>query len=130
MKAIVERYAAIQRDLSLPQEIVTEIEQDLWARVKSEKSHHGMFRDCMKAAGDNAAKIVAQAFQARGANAVYVNPHEAACFLTSDFGNARPWRSPIRAEAYALQPYGTGGFSWFLWLYQIRSGRHFSAWRL
>jgi aspartate kinase len=98
VKAIVERYAAIQRDLSLPQEIVTEIEQDLWARVKSEKSHHGMFRDCMKAAGeDNAAKIVAQAFQARGANAVYVNPHEAGMFLTSDFGNAQ-----LLEESYPL----------------------------
>jgi aspartate kinase len=46
--------------------------------------------DCMKAAGeDNAAKIVAQAFRARGANAVYVSPKEAGMLLTDDFGNAQ-----------------------------------------
>jgi len=49
-----------------------------------------MFMDCMKAAGeDNSAKLVAQAFQVRGADAVYVDPHEAGMFLTNDFGNAQ-----------------------------------------
>jgi len=87
---IVGRYAEIQRDLQLPTGIVAEIEKDLRDRLAGDKSHHGMFMDCMKAAGeDNAAKIVAQAFQARGADAVYVNPKEAGMFLTDDFGNAQ-----------------------------------------
>ena len=87
---IVGRYAEIQRDLQLPSGIVAEIEKDLRDRLAGDKAHHGMFMDCMKAAGeDNAAKIVAQAFQARGVNAVYVSPKEAGMFLTDDFGNAQ-----------------------------------------
>ncbi|MDA3926818.1 MAG: aspartate kinase [Kiritimatiellae bacterium] len=87
---ILERYAEIQRDLELADGIIAEIEKDLRFRLGGEKSHKGMFMDCMKAAGeDNSAKIVAQAFQARGADAVYVDPHEAGMFLTDDFGNAQ-----------------------------------------
>ena len=95
---IVERYAEIQRGLDLPAGIVAEIEKDLRDRIAGDKSHRGMFTDCMKAAGeDNAAKIVAQAFQARGAKAVYVSPKEAGMFLTDDFGNAQ-----LLEESYPL----------------------------
>ena len=95
---IVERYAEIQRGLNLPVGIVAEIEKDLRDRIAGDKSHRGMFTDCMKAAGeDNAAKIVAQAFQARGAKAVYVSPKEAGMFLTDDFGNAQ-----LLEESYPL----------------------------
>ena len=98
LKAIIERYAEIQRELNLPTGIVAEIEKDLRSRVKGDTSHHGMFMDCMKAAGeDNAAKIVAQAFQVRGSKAIYVNPHEAGMFLTEDFGNAQ-----LLDESYPL----------------------------
>ncbi|MCL2103817.1 MAG: aspartate kinase [Kiritimatiellaeota bacterium] len=87
---IIGRYAEIQRDLNLPESVVAEIEQDLRDRLAGDTSHHGMFLDGMKAAGeDNAAKIVAQAFQTRGANAVYVSPREAGMLLTDDFGNAQ-----------------------------------------
>ena len=87
---IVGRYAEIQRDLNLPASIVAEIEKDLRDRLAGDTSHHGMFMDCMKAAGeDNAAKIVAQAFQARGADAVYMSPKDAGMLLTDDFGNAQ-----------------------------------------
>ena len=90
LAAIVERYAEIQRELELEVGIVAEIEKDLRFRLGGDKSHKGMFMDCMKAAGeDNSAKIVAQAFQIRGADAVYVDPHEAGMFLTDDFGNAQ-----------------------------------------
>jgi aspartate kinase len=90
LSAIVERYAEIQRDLKLPQGITAEIEKDLRFRLAGDKSHRGVFLDCMKAAGeDNSAKIVAQAFQARGAQAVYLDPREAGMYLTSDFGNAQ-----------------------------------------
>ncbi|MCL1920887.1 MAG: aspartate kinase [Kiritimatiellaeota bacterium] len=87
---IVGRYAEIQRGLNLPVGIVAEIEKDLRDRLAGDKSHHGMFMDCMKAAGeDNAAKIVAQAFCARGAKAFYLSPKEAGMLLTDDFGNAQ-----------------------------------------
>lgn len=90
LSALVERYAEIQRELGLPVSITTEIEKDLRFRLAGDKSHRGIFMDCVKAAGeDNAAKLVAQAFQTRGANAVYVNPHDAGLYLTSDYGNAQ-----------------------------------------
>jgi len=90
LAAIVERYAEIQRELKLPAGITAEIEKDLRFRLAGDKSHRGIFMDCMKAAGeDNSAKIVAQAFQARGAKAVYQDPHGAGMFLTNDFGNAQ-----------------------------------------
>ncbi len=90
LAAIVERYAEIQRELDLPIGIVAEIEKDLRFRLAGDKSHKGMFLDCMKAAGeDNAAKLVAQVFQCRGADAVYVDPREAGMFLNDDFGNAQ-----------------------------------------
>lgn len=90
LSALVERYAEIQRDLKLPPGITAEIEKDLRFRLAGDKSHRGVFLDCMKAAGeDNSAKIVAQAFTARGAKAVYVGPHEAGLYLTGDFGNAQ-----------------------------------------
>jgi len=87
---IVERYAEIQRDLELSDDIITEIEKDLRFRLAGDKSHHGSFTDSMKAAGeDNSAKLVAQAFVARGKKAVYLNPRDAGMFLTDDFGNAQ-----------------------------------------
>ncbi len=90
LAALVERFAEIQRELELPFGIVAEIEKDLRFRLGGDKKHHGMFLDCMKAAGeDNSAKIVSQAFQARGVKAVYVDPHEAGMLLTDDFGNAQ-----------------------------------------
>jgi aspartate kinase len=98
VKAIVERYAEIQRELNIPAGIVAEIEKDLRDRVKGDTSHRGIFLDCMKAAGeDNAAKLVAQAFQVRGVKAVYVNPRDAGMFLTDDFGNAQ-----LLDESYPL----------------------------
>ncbi|MDD2599754.1 MAG: aspartate kinase [Kiritimatiellae bacterium] len=90
LAAIIERYAEIQRDLNLPAGIMAEIEKDLRFRLAGDKSHKGSFLDCMKAAGeDNSAKLVAQAFQSRGVNAVYVDPREAGMFLNDDFGNAQ-----------------------------------------
>jgi len=90
LAAIVERYAEIQRDLKLPTGITAEIEKDLRFRLAGDKSHRGIFLDSMKAAGeDNSAKIVAQAFQARGVNAVYLSPCEAGMYMTSDYGNAQ-----------------------------------------
>jgi aspartate kinase len=90
LEAVVGRYAQIQGELNLPAGIMAEIEKDLCARLAGDKSHRGIFMDCMKAAGeDNSAKLVAQAFRARGVKAVYVDPRDAGMLLTSDFGNAQ-----------------------------------------
>lgn len=90
LAAIVERYADIQRDLKLPESIIAEIEKDLRYRIAGDQSDAGVFMDSMKAAGeDNSAKIIAEAFKARGAKAIYMNPRDAGMLMTSDFGNAQ-----------------------------------------
>jgi aspartate kinase len=90
LATIVERYAEIQRELGLPPGITAEIEKDLRFRLAGDKSHRGIFMDSMKAAGeDNSAKLVAQAFQSRGARATYMNPQDAGMYLTNDYGNAQ-----------------------------------------
>ena len=90
LAAIVERYAEIQRELGLPDGITAEIEKDLRFRLAGDKSHRGIFMDSMKAAGeDNSAKLVAQAFQSRGARATYMSPQDAGMYLTNDYDNAR-----------------------------------------
>ena len=90
LAAIVERYAEIQRDLGLSAGITAEIEKDLRFRLAGDRSHRGSFLDSMKAAGeDNCAKIVAQALQARGVKAAYLNPQQAGLLLTNDYGNAQ-----------------------------------------
>ncbi len=102
--AIVERYAAIQRGLSLDPAVVAEIERDLRARAAMDITHPGMFMDCMKAAGeDNSARIVAAAFRARGARATYVNPGQAGMLLTDEFGSAQLLEEsyPLLAESLA-----------------------------
>jgi aspartate kinase len=90
LAAIVERYAEIQRELGLPDGITAEIEKDLRFRLAGDKSHRGIFLASMKAAGeDNSAKLVAQAFQSRGARATYMSPQDAGMYLTNDYDNAR-----------------------------------------
>ena len=63
LKAVTDRYASIAKDLKLDAAIVTEIEDDLKARLALPKKDAGVFMDSMKAAGeDNSAKVVAAAF--------------------------------------------------------------------
>ncbi len=97
LKAIVERYAEIQRDAGVGDAVIREIEADLRGRVASDGSHRGRFLDLMKAAGeDNSAKLVAEIFRKNGLDAHYVNPKSAGMLLSDDFGNAL-----VLQESYA-----------------------------
>ena len=70
LKAVVDRYASIAKELKLGEAIVKEIEKDLKARIASSKKDAGIFMDTLKAAGeDNSAKLVAEAFAKRGVKA-------------------------------------------------------------
>ena len=89
LKAVLDRYASIAKDLKLGDEIVKEIEKDLKSRVASSKRDAGVFMDTLKAAGeDNSAKIVAAAFIKRGAKARYAGPRETGMILEGESGNA------------------------------------------
>ena len=89
LMAVVNRYAEIQRDLDLPEAVVSQIEADLRSRIDACGENFLQFMDLMKASGeDNSAKIIAEAFTKRGYPAVYVNPGEAGMLLSDEFGNA------------------------------------------
>ena len=90
LRAIVARYAEIQQGLGLDPALVAEVEADLRRRIAGDRSHPGMYLDCLKAAGeDNSARLFAAALRARGADASYMAPGDAGMLLTSEFGNAR-----------------------------------------
>ncbi len=89
LQAVVGRYAEIQHDLDLPEDIITTIEFDLRGRIESRGEHLLQFMDDIKSSGeDNNAKIIAAAFVAKGHPARYVNPGEAGMLLSDEFGNA------------------------------------------
>jgi aspartate kinase len=97
LKALVERFAEIQRDAGLPAQITAEIETDLRDRLKVGTDHRGRFLDLLKAAGeDNSAKLVAALFRKNGVPARYVNPREAGLLLSDEYGNAT-----VLPESYA-----------------------------
>jgi len=89
LQAVVARYAEIQKDLDLPEQVVETIEADLRGRIKNRGSNNLQFMDTMKASGeDNNAKVIAEAFVKKGYPAKYVNPGEAGMLLSDEFGNA------------------------------------------
>lgn len=97
LKAIVERYADIQRSAGVGEAIIKQIEADLRQRLATDTSHRGRFMDLLKAAGeDNSAKLVAEIFRHCGVEAHYVNPKDAGMLLSDDFGNAM-----VLDESYA-----------------------------
>jgi aspartate kinase len=90
LKAVVDRYAEIQRDLKLPEAVTKTIEADLRGRIKGRGKNDAQFMDAMKAAGEDcAARVIAEAFTKAGFPAKYVNPGEAGMLLSDDFGNAQ-----------------------------------------
>jgi aspartate kinase len=87
---IVERFAAIQKALGLPEDLVREIERDLDARLTADTGHKARFMDSLKAAGeDNCAKLVTRALNMKGLDAHYLNPKDAGLLLSDEYGNAQ-----------------------------------------
>ena len=89
LQEVVGRYAAIQRELELPEAIVETIEADLRGRIENRGSNDLQFIDTLKASGeDNNAKVIAEAFVKKGHAARYVHPGDAGMLLSDEFGNA------------------------------------------
>ena len=88
--AVVERYAEMAQELKLGEEIVRRIELDLMDRIAQVASlKPAEFMDLLKAAGeDNNAKLVAEAFVARGKKARYASPKDTGMVLKGEFGDA------------------------------------------
>lgn len=88
--AVVERYAEMASELKLGDDIVRRIELDLTERLAQVSSlEPAEFMDLLKASGeDNNAKLVAEAFCARGKKARYASPKDTGMVLTGAFGDA------------------------------------------
>ncbi len=90
MQAVISRYAEIASGLGLTDEIVKSISDDLYSRIKSDKSDLYRYTDNIKASGeDNCAKLVASYLQSIGVQAQYINPKEAGLLLSDEYGNAQ-----------------------------------------
>jgi aspartate kinase len=90
LNAVVRRFADIADELELGQDIVTEIEKDLKARIAADPANSMQFMDSLKAAGeDNCAKLVAVYLQSIGKQAQYFDPRTAGLVLSDEFGNAQ-----------------------------------------
>ncbi len=90
LKAVLERYETIAKELNLSPNIIDTIREDLLKRLNADKTNSEQFIDLLKASGeDNNAKLVAAYFQSKGVEASYVNPKEAGLLVTNEPGNAQ-----------------------------------------
>lgn len=88
--AVIERYSSIANELSLGDEIISEIHIDLLNRLNGDNRKPDRFMDRLKASGeDNNAKLVAAYFRKRGVEATYVDPKEAGLLVSDEPGNAQ-----------------------------------------
>ncbi|MEC3655728.1 aspartate kinase [Bacillus siamensis] len=89
-EAVIERYAAIARELDLDPSIIERIRRDLFALLNSSKANPDQYMDAVKASGeDNNAKLIAAYFRRQGVKAEYVSPKEAGLFVTNEPGSAQ-----------------------------------------
>lgn len=87
---IIDRYASIVKELSIPFDIVETISNDLKVLLEGDKSKPDSYLDAIKASGeDNNAKLIAAYFQHSGLNAEYVNPKDAGLLVSDEPGNAQ-----------------------------------------
>ncbi|WP_423798785.1 aspartate kinase [Neobacillus sp. SAB-20_R2A] len=90
INTVLARYQDIAEELSLPGEIIADIEDDLFARLNGDKDKPDRYIDRLKAAGeDNNAKLVAAFFRKREVEAYYVDPKEAGLVVSPEPGNAQ-----------------------------------------
>ncbi len=96
LKAVVERYADIQRASGVGPEVLREIEADLRRRLGADRQERGRFLDLLKAAGEDLnARLIAAIFRKQGLDAHYVDPRTAGMVMSEEFGNAM-----VLPEAY------------------------------
>ena len=102
---ILERYVNIAKELDLSNEIIAKIEEDLLGVLNADNANKNAYLEAVKACGeDNNAKLVAHFFNARGVEAVYVNPKDAGLIVSDDPGNAQVLPESYD-RLYALREY-------------------------
>ncbi|WP_144547083.1 aspartate kinase [Bacillus sp. X1(2014)] len=89
-EAVLERYSSIAEELSLSNDVIIEIQEDLAKRLSADKTKPDRFLDLLKASGeDNNAKLVAAYFRKQGVEASYIDPKEAGLLVSDEPGNAQ-----------------------------------------
>ena len=89
-EVIIDRYASIAKELSISNDIIETITQDLKNLLNGNKSNPESYLDAVKASGeDNNAKLIAAYFQHSGIDAQYVSPKEAGLLVSDEPGNAQ-----------------------------------------
>ena len=89
LKIIIERFKNIVDELSLSNELLEEIQNDILKRIAEDKSIPTKFIDGVKALGEDlSAKVIAAYINSLGVDAKYVNPKDAGLLLSEEFGNA------------------------------------------
>ncbi|HEX6595016.1 MAG TPA: aspartate kinase [Bacillota bacterium] len=87
---VVNRYAEIVDDLSLPQSWSDSIKDELQQTIAQLSDQQDRLLDALKASGeDNNAKLLAAYLQSCGYEATYVSPKEAGIIVTDEPGNAK-----------------------------------------
>lgn len=90
LKAVVDRFREIAKELNLDEEIISVIEKDLRGRLSVGTGNNAKLMDSLKAAGeDNCAKLVARYLSSKGNEAHYIDPKDVGLLLSDEYGNAR-----------------------------------------
>jgi aspartate kinase len=85
LEEVIERYASIAEELSIPKAVLTRIREDLLVLLHADQSKPKRYIDALKASGeDNNAKLVAAFFQSQGVEAEYVSPKQAGLFVKDE----------------------------------------------
>lgn len=88
--AVAQRFEEIARGLGVTSDFGALVRADLRRRVSEDKGNPQLFTDAIKAAGEDfSARLIAEAFRARGLDAHYVDPREAGLVLSDEPGNAQ-----------------------------------------
>lgn len=96
---VVSRYGEIVNELGLSGAIVDALRAELLRRLARDgERNREQYTDAIKALGEEfSARLCAEAFQARGVAAAYVDPREAGMLLSEKFGAAQ-----LLPESYGL----------------------------
>ena len=111
LKAVMDRYESLAKDLSLSPNIIDTIQKDLFRRLNTDLDNPEQFMDLLKASGeDNNAKLVADYFQSQGVEAHYIDPKEAGLVVTNEPGNAEVVEASYQ-RLFKLRERSAPGFS-------------------
>lgn len=96
-RRVIERFSAIQSQLGLPEELLTDVINELQKRVSSTDGELSERLDAVKAIGEEfSARFFAAFLQSQGVQAVFADPRDIGIVMTSP-----PERATLHEDSYA-----------------------------